>query len=555
MKHRKEPGLQDAPGDCDQQTPNPLQTVAERSAWKATSTHADVMAFCRALVERSPQVTLEIVGKTYEGRELPLLILADPPIATPTEARQSGKLVCFAFGAIHAGEVCGKEGLLILAREIALTSNHPLLHDLVILFAPLMNADGNERMHPHNRPGQDGPEQGMGTRLNAMGLNLNRDWTKLETPENRAFARLMSRWDPAVILDLHATNGSRHQYMLTYDAPRHPAAHADVRTYTRDHFLPAAGTALEAATGYRSFFYGNFDHDNTMWRTYAGLPRFTTHYGGLRHRLTILAEAYKYAPYQDRVMGTLEFVRHCFLYARDHKHDIQALLARVDAETIAAGNNPQEGNMVALRSEHVVDEHPVVVHGFAGEQPHTLAVRYDGQSRPTLSTPRPYAYLMPPTDTPAQETLQYHGIEVLELCEDIDLDVEVYVLEALTSAPTPVEHHHLLTVEVTMHAETRRILAGTCLIRTGQQLGSLAVFLLEPASEDGLCAWNVFDAGLTVGGNILSYAYPGRYPDNATSACAGGRSDVQTACDLRRALWSGPTATVDRRPHRHHALA
>ena len=105
-----------------------------------------------------------------------------------------------------------------------------------------------------------------------------------------------------------------------------------------------------------------------------------------------------------------------------------------------------------------------------------------------------------------------------------------------------------------MHAETRRILAGTCLIRTGQQLGSLAVFLLEPASEDGLCAWNVFDAGLTVGGNILSYAYPGRYL-TTRPVRAGGRSDVQTACDLRRALWSGPTATVDRRPHRHHALA
>ena len=103
MKQSKELGLQDTPGDCEQQTTNPLQTVAERSEWKATSTHADVMAFCRALVERSPQVTLEIVGKTYEGRELPLLILADPPIATPTEARQSGKLVCFAFGAMHAG--------------------------------------------------------------------------------------------------------------------------------------------------------------------------------------------------------------------------------------------------------------------------------------------------------------------------------------------------------------------------------------------------------------------------------------------------------------------
>ena len=34
------------------------------------------------------------------------------------------------------------------------------------------------------------------------------------------------------------------------------------------------------------------------------------------------------------------------------------------------------------------------------------------------------------------------------------------------------------------------------MVRTAQPLGTLAVYLLEPRSEDGLATWNFFDAGL-----------------------------------------------------------
>ena len=67
------------------------------------------------------------------------------------------------------------------------TPDHPLLEDLIIVFAPIFNPDGNERMAPDNRPGQVGPDE-MGIRPNAQGLNINRDFTKLETPEARAMA-------------------------------------------------------------------------------------------------------------------------------------------------------------------------------------------------------------------------------------------------------------------------------------------------------------------------------------------------------------------------------
>ncbi|HWB20784.1 MAG TPA: hypothetical protein VG711_10815, partial [Phycisphaerales bacterium] len=40
------------------------------------------------------------------------------------------------------------------------------------------------------------------------------------------------------------------------------------------------------------------------------------------------------------------------------------------------------------------------------------------------------------------------------------------------------------------------------LVRTAQPLGTLAVYLLEPQSEDGLATWNFFDDSLTVGSDF-----------------------------------------------------
>src|SRR5437667_11197461 len=64
----------------------PLLTVAEKSDYKATSRHADVLDFCERLAKQAPLVRLDTLGISAEGRALPMLILADPPIATAEEA-------------------------------------------------------------------------------------------------------------------------------------------------------------------------------------------------------------------------------------------------------------------------------------------------------------------------------------------------------------------------------------------------------------------------------------------------------------------------------------
>ncbi len=45
----------------------------------------------------------------------------------------------------------------------------------------------------------------MGIRENALGLDLNRDFMKLETPEARSLVAAYNQFDVDVLIDLHTT--------------------------------------------------------------------------------------------------------------------------------------------------------------------------------------------------------------------------------------------------------------------------------------------------------------------------------------------------------------
>jgi dipeptidyl aminopeptidase/acylaminoacyl peptidase len=487
-----------------------LLTVAEKSDFKATSKHAEVVDFCEQLAKAAPAVVrLGQLGTTTEGKKLPLVILADPPIASAQEAARSGKPVLFAMGDIHAGEVDGKEALLMLARETALAKERPLLKDFIVVLAPIFNADGNDRMAKTNRPGQVGPVEGMGIRANAQGLDLNRDFIKLESPEVRALVHFFTQWDPAVVVDTHTTNGSHHRYVITYEGPRNPAGDAKVIETVRDVLLPDAGKRLKDQAGYDSFFYGNFSRDHQRWETVPAVPRFGLHYLGLRNRIGVLSESYSYAPYKDRVFASLAFVHGIFDSVAAHKDKYQKLLSAARTETIRAGRDPKDSDQIAVRLKTVPLGKPVTFKGFveeieggrrrATDQPKDYQVEYVGLCVPEKSVRRPYAYLFPATLTKVVENLQHHGLRVEECREDIDLDVEVNQVTKVTHAERAFQNHHIASVTTGARQESRRVSAGTILVRTSQPLGTLAAYLLEPQSEDGLCAWNFFDPELAEG--------------------------------------------------------
>lgn len=488
-----------------QEVPKELLTVAELSDWQGTSKHSEVVELCERLAKASPRIKLiSDAGTTKEGRKQPLLVIADPPVGTPKEALDSKKIIVMAFANIHSGECDGKEGVLMLARELGLAANHPLFKDVIFLVYPDLNADGNDRMKLTNRRGQAGPALGMGIRENADGLDLNRDFVKLDSPEVRCLVKLFDQWNPHIIIDCHTTNGSYHRHVITYDTSKHPCCDAAVIKLANDKMMPELTERLDKKGGWKSFYYGNFNRDKTVWETYGHQPRFSTQYCAMRQRIGILSESYSYAPYKDRILASKDFVHVILDYAAAHKDELAKTLDE------AAGRQMNGDQKVALRAKIVPLPGRFTILGYdekeedgkrvRTEKPKEYSVTYVGGVEATLTVPRAQAYLVPRQCTAAIETLRRHGIAVSEIEQDTDYEVEVNRVTAVNQSQSSFQKHKLMQIDVEPRHEKRRIKAGTyVLVKTQQPLGNLASFLLEPKSDDGLTAWNFFDEGLKEG--------------------------------------------------------
>ncbi len=487
-----------------------LLTVAESSQFKATSTSAQVEELIGKLAAMAPHITAMEYGKTVEGRPMTAVVCANPPF---TEDRNDLRGVALVIGNIHAGECDGKEAILMLLRELAEDPQHRWLEHLVLVFVPNFNADGNDQMAPNNRPGQVGPEQGMGRRTTAEGFDLNRDFMKLDSPEGRAMVRLIDRLDPDMFIDCHTTNGSKHQYQLTYDVPHHPSSPENIRQYMRQTMMPTITERLWQE-GIRTFYYGNFDRGNTTWTTYGYEPRYSTEYLGLRGKFGVLSESYSYLDYEGRIKASRAFVSACLDYFAEHVTTIRDMVRNVRQKWLdRTGQFPNEQTIV-LNAEVAEFPESFLVKGFEDNQPKDYVVKFLGRYVPTIERSVPYAYLVPRQLKSAMVKLQQHGIEVEELTAPWSGKVEAAKIKAIHAAPRAFQGHRMVKLDVEFSVTPGAAEPGDWIVRTAQPLGAVAAYLLEPESNDGLATWNYLDEHLQVDSNfpILRIVEPSKFP-------------------------------------------
>ncbi|HEX5085763.1 MAG TPA: M14 family metallopeptidase [Blastocatellia bacterium] len=529
-----------------------LKTRAEQTNYEETSRYEDVTRFIGELQKRSDRLRVESFGKTEEGRDLPLMIFADPPISQPREARASGKPVIFIQANIHAGEVEGKEASLSLARRIATGDLRSLLNNLIILIAPIYNADGNEKFSLNNRTAQNGPVGGVGARENAKGQDLNRDYMKLETVEANALVGLFNRWDPHLTVDLHTTNGSYHGYHLTYSPTLNPNADARLIAFERNRMLPAVARATLKTHKFRTYYYGNYatmermnreintfemqrsgreaqpaDKPETkIWRTFDHRPRFGNNYCGLRNRLTILSEAYSYLDFKGRIAVTEAFVEEIFKYSALHAGEITALIKAVDddASRGRSGVKAQQGVAFELKPldkpvNILVGEVEKIKNPRSGKM---MTAMIENKFTPTpmpdyglftatksLAPPRAYLFRNEDGMKTVIAKLLAHGIAVEELTEPLTTEVESFVIDDVKKASRAFMGHAEVKLKGRLQKETVQFPAGSILVRTFQPSAALIFYLLEAESDDGFVNWNFLDPYLEKGKTYPIYRLTG----------------------------------------------
>jgi hypothetical protein len=489
-----------------------IRTVPERTGFRDTSRYEDVLAFLEAVDRASPRVHLTSFGTTTEQRALPLAVVGAPD-ATARAVRATGKLRVYIQGNIHGGEVEGKESAQMLLRRLAAGDHDDWLQRMVFLVAPIYNADGNERLALTNRGPQHGPLGGHGERANAQGLDLNRDHMKLDSPEARAFVRLLTEYDPHVTFDLHTTNGTRHAYHLTYAPPLHPGTHAGIVGLLRGVLLPRVTEEVRRKYGWETFYYGNVAGGRNgsagaaaerRWATFDHRPRFNNNYVGLRNRVALLSEAYAYLTFRDRILATTRFVEESLHAVASNAGRIAMLAVEADREPLPGTRLPlraalqRSGTVEILMGAVAEERHPVDGHVMHLRRdvrvPHRMADY--GTFRGLEPERVPSAYYLPAGARTALDTLAAHGIQTAPLKASMTAAVEEFRIERSEAARVPFQHHRERTLTGAWTPVERRLAAGTVEVSMSQPLARLAFYLLEPRSDDGLVNWNLLDAEL-----------------------------------------------------------
>ncbi|MFO7769462.1 MAG: M14 family zinc carboxypeptidase [bacterium] len=465
-----------------------IQTPAEVSGFTRYTSFAEMVEYLEAVQAGSLDMRLGTYGESWQGRTLPYAVFSRPAVRDPREAMVSGRPVVLLAANVHGGERTLRESLLIMIRDLAArgTPLNAVLDDLVVLVVPSINPDGFEATE-------------RGIRGNAWGIDMNRDYMKLEQPALRDFVgNVVNRWHPHLAVDGH--NGGSYPYNICYQGPSNDSSAPAITDLCDREIFPLIDRRMEEQ-GYRSFYYSGGNEEG--WRVGGSDPRIGRNYLGMANTVGILFESPGGQEMEPSVESGVVAYSAVLEFARTRADHLVSLVSEVRRETVAMGT--REGEKVTVAMEYAPEEWTVDYQYLSGDrrtprEERELVTVTGGkivkEPVPTARRDRPWAYLLPRDAVDAARLLLEHGIAVEVLREAVTLEVQAYRLEDLRyrreynhDAAVIVEVGEVVTVE-------EEFPEGTYVIPTDQVMGRVAAHLMEPETNDNIFRWNRMDAWL-----------------------------------------------------------
>lgn len=159
-----------------------LKTPCELNNYKQLTSYEELSNFVNKLPSASPLVKVSHIGVTLEGRTLYAIKLSKGIFG-----KDKSKIKILILAQQHGNEPSGKEGALLLAKELIKAENKYLFKKVDIAIVPIMNPDGAEKNQ----------------RRNSVKVDLNRNHLILTQAETIALHKLFNQYLFEVTMDVH----------------------------------------------------------------------------------------------------------------------------------------------------------------------------------------------------------------------------------------------------------------------------------------------------------------------------------------------------------------
>ena len=277
--------------------------------------YSEIAPKLREIEVNSNRVKVDVIGQSAGGRNLFLVTLSAPEamgrlgqyqairntmLKDPEKAREmidkfgDFKVPVFINGSIHGNEYTGVDAAIRLIETLAYGDSEEvqaILKNVILLVNVVQNPDGRV----------------LGTRQNANGFDINRDFISQTQPEARATVKILTEWNPMVTLDLH---GFVNPMLIEPTTPPHnPNYEYDLYLQWALYEAYAMRDELLAQTGFDAQI--PYIEDPDGWDDWGAqyVPMYAMYHGSYGHTLE--------TPYRDErgvdahyaaVWGALKFV-------------------------------------------------------------------------------------------------------------------------------------------------------------------------------------------------------------------------------------------------------
>jgi len=453
-----------------------LDSPAFRSPEPSLTRQEAMMEFLAALARESGQARLGSLGRSTEGRDIPVLYLSAEGLSDPVAIRTLGRPVIWLIGQQHGNEPAGGEAMLALASALAKGELAPLLSRITVVIVPRANVDG----------------AAADRRTLTSGADANRDHLLLSQPEVRLLHQAMRALPPDVVFDHHEFsvgwrwvekfNGLQGSDVMILEAtnPSIPKGLSDI---ARGVYRPALESAI-AKQGLSSFDYVTTDARKSDRRVSLGgtAPGIARNTFGLRGAVSYLIET--------RGIGI-------GLQSYQRRVSTHFLLAKAALEVSAADPDGLRHRLTEARADTAAGRDDLIVSHEEGEREIDLPL-IDAESGAPMPTPvrlvdsrdirpvdvraRPAGYLVLRGMAGVAERLGLNEVTMREVAVPVTQPVEAYEVAWTGSRKRREAINPDQSVRVQISRKTIAVPAGTLFVPMAQPAAGIVAAALEPDS-------------------------------------------------------------------------
>ena len=460
----------------------PQGTPLEINKYQKFTSFDELTNYVYELESLSELLTVDIIGHSVEGRNLYALKFSDSEFGKDTS-----KIKILLFAQQHGDEQSGKEGSLLLARELLKPENKYLFEKIDLALVPQMNPDGSEKNQ----------------RRNANDMDLNRNHLILTEPETIGLHRLFNKYLFEVSMDVHeyypyGETWQSYGYRADNDVEIGTTTNINVSQEIRDlskEYL----SFIKHYLNDKSFSYFEYHPGGPPEINYIRRSTFDINDGrqslGIQNTFSFIQEGKNGKDSLDnlenRTKGQMTGMMGLLIYSYKYKNEIKNLVT-FEREKMVKN---EVSNKVAIQLDHFADgsklELPLL--SYYSNKDTIISV---SDYRPTVKflyeVERPKGYLIPKNINEIvgwanRHLLVYNDYKMLN--ED---KIEQYYIIRIESID--FERDTIVNPIVDLREVQKEINPENYFfIQTNQLKNNLIVIALEPKSELGLVTYKQYE--------------------------------------------------------------